>query len=258
MKLVIVNSNRLAKTSYWFLLVALTVIIGCSRTPSAPTQSAALSLSASSDFVLVSQSIQLSARNPATQELIAVPWQNLTPDIVSIDGNTLTGLRNGQALISAGASSSSQLSIRVIEDFGGWYPGRRFDGSAEVGSAYAVDCTAPNPRWCESNVLEERLGRGPEPFAMHLVQIRDAVTGFVYIRCGTANVTGSVDALGRLSLRGSFDLKGPTCRIEDWSTQLLNNGGALHGRFSFSSPTPGTLVTFEFRGVPRLREASPR
>lgn len=239
-------------------LVALSVLNSCSRNPAAPTNSVRPLLSASSEFVLVAQSIQLSARHPGTQELIAVPWHNLTPDIASIDGNTLTGLRNGQAIVSAGAGSSSQLSIRVIEDFSGWYPGRKLDGSAEVGSAYAVECTAPSRSWCDANVLEERLGKGPEPFSMHLIQTRDAVTGFVSIRCGTANVTGSVDALGRLSLQGGFALKGPpTCPIEEWSTQLVDNGRLLQGRFRWGSTVvPGALVTIELRGVPRLREAN--
>jgi hypothetical protein len=159
-----------------------------------------ISLQASADLVLVGESIQLNARNTTTQELLAVSWQNSTPEIASIDGNVLTGLRHGQALVAALGNPSSRLSISVVENFGGWYPGRKTDGEAEIGLAYAIECIAPSPRWCESNVLEERLGRGPEPFAMHLVQTRDAASGFVYIRCGTANVTGSIDVAGTLSL----------------------------------------------------------
>ena len=231
------------------LVMTMLVATSCAGAPSAPTVASSALLSASSDILLVGESLQLSARHNATEAMIAIDWVNLTPDVASINGNVLTGLRHGEAVIGA-RNSPSSLRIRVIENFSGLYPGgRNAIGDPLLGIAYAVECVEFVRSYCAFNVLEERLGKGPERFGMLLTQNRDVVTGVASINCGGGTVSGTVDAAGRLALKGSFGLKGPpTCHIEEWSTWLVD-GRAMHGRFKYRSS--GGLVTYEFRGISR-------
>lgn len=237
------------------LLVLLVWQFACATGPSSPSPAVAIAVNASAAFVLVGESVTLNARNQSTQEPMRVRWQNLTPDVAGLDGDVLTGLQHGNAsLIALSGDSSAPLTVSVIANYNGWYPGRRADGETEVGVAYAIDCVASSPSYCAFNVMEEKLGKGPEPFAMRLSQIGNQVAGDVYIRCGNASVIGSVDNRGHLALSGAFGLKPPpTCPIEDWDTWLTDNGRALQGIFKYSSGLGSfrAIVTFQLRSLKR-------
>jgi len=169
-----------------------------------------------------------------------------------MSGSRLTGLRHGQAVVAIGEAPSQQLVVQVIENYNGVYPSRGLAGDVDLGEAHAVECNEYVRGWCAGNIREERLGKGPEPFAMRLAQTESSVTGVAYIRCGNATVSGEVNADGSLRLRGAFGLKPPpTCHIQEWSTFLEAGGWSLSGRFRVET-TFGN-ATFELRSVPRTR-----
>jgi len=237
-----------------FVGLSLAACGGPSATPSGPTHRPAIVAAASAPFALVGESVMLTARNTETGELLPVVWQNQTPTIAAISGSTLTVLQHGRVRVRAEYNGAmSDLDLRGIANFNGWYPRSDPDGRTLIyGQAHLVECLTGNPLSPCANVTPGR----EEDLTLRLAQVGEEVSGYVYMQFGSGPVSGRVDGDGVLNgLTGVLNLKGDCCHIDSWSTSLRSSGRSMYGtfrlRFLNNDQSLRTVRRYEIRDLPR-------
>lgn len=165
-----------------FVGLSLAACGGPSATPSGPTHRPAIVAAASAPFALVGESVMLTARNTETGELLPVVWQNQTPTFAAISGSTLTVLQHGRVRVRAEYNGAmSDLDLRGIANFNGWYPRSDPDGRTLIyGQAHLVECLTGNPLSPCANVTPGR----EEDLTLRLAQVGEEVSGYVYMQFG--------------------------------------------------------------------------
>lgn len=243
------------KQCYWRCIAAATLLFGvsCRQAPVYPSLPFAIAIAAAPDILLIGDSSALVAVDVGTGEIVDAQWSSSNPAVAFVSGDQLSASAAGRVTITAiyqGARATA--SVKVVPNFAGTYP-----APPDIwGFAYLVECVnlSPEGNFCAfSRVGDVSL------FRLELVQTKDSVSGRIIETTAEGDVTGEIDDLGRLMLRGTIVCKSiggfpsyPCQTIESWSS-YLESTGAMHGTFTlrFLDPRGSPFVqgTQEMRGI---------
>lgn len=222
-----------------FLTVVACVAIGCGG-PTAPSPATLLTIAPGTDLLAIGATATFSAfaaRSDGSGAPVVATWTTDNSVVVMVSPQGLaTALNAGMATITASYQNvGGSRALRVVPSFAGsWAGGYRTTACS------GNSCIGPHA-----------VG-GIGTAGVFLTQVRDQVTGFLYLDGVNVPVTGSISVSGTLSLTGDLTfqnsgLPGPYVgvRVDSW-TSALDGARTMTGRFTHlyadtSNPFPYPL-----------------
>ena len=209
---------------------ALLMILGCVAvacgSPAVPSPTTLVTIMPGTDLLAIGSTEAFSAfavRSDGTGTPITAAWTTDNAGVATVSPQGfVTALNAGVATITASYQSvSGSRTLRVVPSFAGsWAGGYRTTACS------GTLCAGPH----------EVGGTGTA--AVFLMQVRDQVTGFVYLDTADVPVTGSISVSGTLSLTGDLTfqnsgLPGPYVgvRLDSWSS-AFDVARTMTGRFT--------------------------